>query len=120
MFSAFRMGPAASGGGLRDIEKWEVLAWRKYADYNLDPKSEVIGIFSCKDFPIFCKSTNTCGPHDLMIINETDFRSKTSNIHDVFDFHSDWFDHAFSFGNYDLIAYCISSERLIFDFKQFY
>ena len=59
--SVFRMGPAASGRGLCDIErvifrvtKSRVEKLRKYTDYNLNRKSQVIGIFSsCLDFPIF-------------------------------------------------------------------
>ena len=66
MFSEFRMGPAASGRGLRGIDrvlfkvtksrvkKWEVLARRKYTYYNSNRKTEVISIFSsCKEFPFF-------------------------------------------------------------------
>ena len=46
MYSAYRIGPAASGRGLCDIDtvllrvtksrikKLEVLAWRKFTDYN--------------------------------------------------------------------------------------
>ena len=51
------MGPAASGSGLCDIDKvfnrvinqskssvkkWEVLAQRKYTDYNINRKTQVI------------------------------------------------------------------------------
>ena len=46
MFLKFRESPAVSGRGLCDI-----LARRKYTDYNSNRKSQVIGIFSpCQDF----------------------------------------------------------------------
>ena len=59
MFSAFRMGPAARisieyySELLNHMsENWEVVARRKYTDYNENRK--VIGIFfSRRDFPIF-------------------------------------------------------------------
>ena len=57
MFSPFRMGPAASGFGLYDIDrglfrftwygitcqKWEILARRKYADITLNNSLWSIG-----------------------------------------------------------------------------
>ena len=66
MFSAFRIGPAASGHGLCDIDRvlfrvtksrvknWQVLVRRKYTDNFGFPILVITGIFSsCKDFPVF-------------------------------------------------------------------
>ena len=58
MCSAFRLGQAADRvlfrGTKSRVPKWEVLARRKYTDYNSNRKKQVIGIFSSgKDFPIF-------------------------------------------------------------------
>ena len=68
MFSGLGMGPVISGRELCDIDSvffrvsksrvknWEVKAQRKYTDYKINRKTQVIGIFlTYQDFPIFLK-----------------------------------------------------------------
>ena len=57
--------------------------------------------------------------HYEIMINDTGFWSKTSEIHHVFYNYSVSFDIGFYFGHNDHLDYCIWAWKLIFDSGEF-